>query len=293
MKKIHFIVNPIAGKGSSKIDEAFLSNYFEKDLYTIRVKKSQFKKHSIALTRESIEEGAEIIIACGGDGTINEVASCLIGTAVTLGIIPLGSGNGLASNLKIPRNIKAAISIIKKMHADKIDVGRVNSSYFFSNVGFGFDAAVIRNYEAYGNHKLWCYLKAFMKSLANYTKNEKFEVRINEEEVIANPFLIFISNSNEMGYKMSLTPKASLQDGLLDVVIVPKIGKAKILLLGVLILFKRIELLKEVKCFKTREMILMKKQGTIFDSQIDGESEKIIEPKVNIKIQHNALRILA
>lgn len=283
----------MAGKDSSKVDEVFLLNYFEKDQYTIRVKKSQFKKHAIALAIESIEEGAEIIVACGGDGTINEVASCLIGTSVALGIIPLGSGNGLASHLKIPRNIEAAIGIIKKMETDKIDAGCVNFNYFFSNVGFGFDAAVIRNYEAYGNHKLWCYVKALIKSLINYTKKEKFEIRINEEEVITNPFLIFISNSNEMGYKMSLTPKASLQDGLLDVVVVPKINIAKMILLGGLILFRRIELLKEVKCYQTKEMILMRKQGTIFDTQIDGESVKIIEPKVDIRIQHNALTILA
>jgi diacylglycerol kinase (ATP) len=128
---IHFIINPIAGSGNHKIDQTFLESFFNKDEYYITTKYSTYKTHTRELTKISIKEKADIIVACGGDGTINEVASCIIGTPILLGIIPLGSGNGLASNLKIPKNLAKAISIIKSRNVRIIDIGRIKRKIFF------------------------------------------------------------------------------------------------------------------------------------------------------------------
>ena len=106
---IHFIVNPIAGSGKNKIHLDLLHQFFEPENYKVTIKYSEYKRHSTLLTQDSIKEGATIIVACGGDGTINEVASCLVNTNIVLGIMAMGSGNGLASNLKIPKNIKKII----------------------------------------------------------------------------------------------------------------------------------------------------------------------------------------
>jgi len=124
LKHIHFIVNPISGKGKHAISTEFLSQYFDIEKHTVTIKLSEYKKHAIQLTQESINENATIIVACGGDGTINEVASCLVNTNIILGIIPVGSGNGLASNLKISKNIEHAIHKIINHHVEKIDVGK-------------------------------------------------------------------------------------------------------------------------------------------------------------------------
>ena len=93
MKNVHFIVNPIAGKGDSTINEVLLSQYFEAKHFDLCLKISNYPGHATELTKASLHEGAHIIVACGGDGTINEVASCLVGTDIPLGIIPFGSGN--------------------------------------------------------------------------------------------------------------------------------------------------------------------------------------------------------
>ena len=114
MKTIHFIVNPIAGKGKAIISEQYLSKYFRKREFSIAVKYTEYKGHAKLLTEQSIVQKVDIIVACGGDGTINEIASCLVLTNIALGIIPIGSGNGLARNLKISTNIEKAIGIIKK-----------------------------------------------------------------------------------------------------------------------------------------------------------------------------------
>ncbi len=293
MINIHFIVNPIAGSGKHSFSEVFLHGYFEKSNYHITLKLSTYKGHAIDLTKESINQKADIVVACGGDGTINEVASTLVETNIPLGIIPVGSGNGLASNLGIPRNIKKAIAIIKKNTQTRIDVGCVNDRYFFSNTGFGFSASVIENYENSQKRTIYHYLKATLKAFKAFSNRKESAIEIEGVGTFVNPFLIFISNSNELGYKVSLTPKASLQDGELDVMIVTKISKFKMLVFGVLMLFKKPELLKEVTCFQTKNIVLVRKQGTIFESQADGELLKIKEESVSISVKEKAIVVIS
>jgi YegS/Rv2252/BmrU family lipid kinase len=290
---IHFIVNPIAGSGDNKINIKYLQKYFSNDNYVLAVKHSTYKRHALELTQESIKEKANIIVACGGDGTINEVASCIIDTPIILGIIPLGSGNGLASNLKISKNIQKAISIIKKQDVKKIDVGSLNKFYFFSNTGVGFDAHVIKNYEESNNRKLLSYVKAVFKSFKNIKENHAIDVTINEESFTINPFMIFVSNSNELGYKVSLTPKASLEDGLLDVIIVSKLNVFKIVLFSLLMIFKKHHLLKEVKSFQTKNMVLSQKDTNHFKMQIDGEFRLLETNEVNISILEKKLNVIS
>lgn len=292
MIDIHFIVNPIAGSGHHSFSETFLQDYFEVDEYNITIKSSGYQGHAIDLTKESIHQQAHVIVACGGDGTINEVASTLVGTAISLGIVPIGSGNGLASNLHIPKNIKKALYIIKNNKCTTIDVGCVDQRYFFSNTGFGFTANVIENYEASQKRTLLSYLKASLKSFQHYYKKEEMVISIDDNIDIVNPFLIFISNSNVMGYNMSLTPKASLTDGLLDVIIVPKISRMKMLFFGSCMLIKRPGLLKEVKCYQTSKLKLSRKQGAFFESQIDGELSKIEDTILSISIKKESLNVL-
>lgn len=289
---MHFIVNPIAGKGKTVISHSFLSEYFEKAYYVILVKETTHKAHAIQLTKESIVEGADVIVACGGDGTINEVASQLVNHSIALGIIPIGSGNGLASNLNISKNITEAILTIRSQNIIKIDVGSINEHYFFSNTGFGFDASVIKNYEESKRRSLLTYIKASLKSFKNYHNQQDVVIEIDQTRQIVNPFLIFISNSNVMGYTMSLTPKASLQDGLLDVVIVPQLPKWKMLIFGLFMLFKKPELFKEVHCYQTKSIHLFWKKGTSFQSQIDGEFLPISSRSVSIALRESSLLVI-
>lgn len=293
MINIHFIINPIAGSGKNKPSEAFLRNFFTEDTYSVTVKFSEYKKHAKILTSESVKEGAEIIVACGGDGTINEVASALVGSNIPLGIIPIGSGNGLASNLKIPKRMGEAIRVILNNKTVSIDVGCVNDYYFFSNTGFGFDAHVIKHYEAAERRSLLTYVKASLKSFREYSRQEEIVIEIDGMKQLVNPFLIFISNSNVMGYRMSLTPKASLQDGLLDLVLVPKLPKWKMLIFGLLMLVKKPEILKEVHCFQTKNLHLLQIKGLHFQSQIDGELVIIPSPLVTIKLKESSLKVIA
>jgi len=291
--QIHFIINPIAGSGNHNISKKVLQPFFDKNDYEIIVKFSVYKNHTTKLTQESIEQKAQIIVACGGDGTVNEVASCIIGTPIILGIIPLGSGNGLASNLKIPKKIHKAIAVIKRQEVKKIDAGSLNDRFFFSNTGVGFDAHVIKHYEESNNRKLFSYVAAVFKSFKNINDTRELEVKINDQTFKVKPFMVFISNSNELGYKVSLTPKASLEDGLLDIIIVSRLNPFKIVLFSFLMLFKRHHLIREVKSFQSKSMELSRENFNQFKMQIDGEYRLIESNTINISISEKALNVFA
>ncbi|MEZ4811261.1 MAG: diacylglycerol kinase family lipid kinase [Allomuricauda sp.] len=292
-KNIHFIINPSAGKGKSPLTPEFLEQFFVRSLTQVTVKYSNYKKHAIELTKESIAQGADILVACGGDGTINEVASSLVGTSIPLGIVPIGSGNGLASNLGISKNLRKALTLLRNPHTTQIDVGCINGKYFFSNTGLGFDAKVIKNYESSHRRTLLGYLQACAMSFKKHDSIRNIAIKINDQDIRTDIFMVFVSNSNEMGYKLSLTPKASLQDGFLDALVISKIGRLKMLWLGILLLMNRPYLLKEAKSFRAQKIELFKDGKEILDSQVDGELFSVGNRHISIGVMAHALNVIA
>ncbi len=290
--RIHFVINPISGSGKNGFLVNYIEHEFNDNKYELSIDTTNYKGHAAFLVKKAIKEQTDIVVACGGDGTINEVASCLVGTNIPLGIIPLGSGNGLASNLNISKKIEKALSTIKNGIVTKIDVGQINSTYFFSNTGFGFDSDVIYNYEKISKRSLSSYIRATYTSFKNYSAYEPVYIAINGEKQIVSPFMVFISNSNEMGYNMSLTPKASLSDGLLDIVIIPKIKKHKVFYLLFLFLIKRIDLLKGIKRITAKKISISKGSGTFFKLQKDGEFYTENGDTISISINNKILNVI-
>jgi diacylglycerol kinase (ATP) len=291
MTYIHFIINPISGSGKHKLDSSSIREHFPATEFKIETAYTQHKTHAIALTKAAIQQKPDYIIACGGDGTINEVASSLVGTSIILGIIPVGSGNGLASNLNIPRDFKKAIAIIKKGKTTAIDVGKVNQQYFFSNMGIGIDALIIKKYEDSGNRTLSAYIKAALSSSFEY-KAQRTVLSYENQTVEVNPFMLFISNSNEMGYNMSLTPKASLSDGVLDMVIIPELSFFEKLLLGFHVVSHSIEKFKKAKHSLIRELHIELPLNKGIDAQLDGEQHRLETNSIQISILPKSLQIL-
>lgn len=293
MNKLHFIVNPIAGKGQSVLDEAFLTKHFTDGNNQIAVSVSEYPGHATLLAKEALEAGADTIVACGGDGTINEVASCLVHSDAKLGIVPLGSGNGLAESLKIPRNVPKALQVIKTQSEKKIDVATVNGKPFFSNMGIGFDAQVISYYNASGHRRIWAYFKAFFKSLRTFKNEGEMQVELDGKKFRTQPFLFFVSNSKIMGYDISLTRMASLQDGILDVVVIDAMGRLHILFMGLLVLLHLNKYLKRIHYYKTKRLrILFKDKANTHLMQADGELHQLQTREMVVGVEQGALRVL-
>lgn len=291
MKYIHFIINPISGDGKHNLSRTVLEKYFSEKEYKIAVDYSNHKHHAIMLTNNAVAKSPDYIVVCGGDGTINEVASCLVNTQIKLGIIPIGSGNGLASNLKIPKLLEDATQVIKNGKTQFIDIGKVNQHYFFSNMGIGIDALIIKKYDSYKKRTLTAYIKASLQASLQY-KPIKAILSFNNQIINSIAFMLFISNSNEMGYGMSLTPNASLIDGKLNLVLIPKISLIDQIKLGHHVISKKSEVFKMAQHSLIEYIAIELPEKIFIDIQLDGEYHNLKTNKINVSVIKNGLEIV-
>ena len=174
-----------------------------------------------------VDKNITDVIIIGGDGTVNQVTSALKHCNVNFGIIPIGSGNGLARAAHIPMKTKAALALIFNGQAKYIDAFMVNNHYSCMLSGIGFDAQVAHDFSTKATRGLLTYTQ---QSIFNFFKAQpyQFEIIINEFKFFSEAFFISIANSNQFGNNFTIAPKASLNDGLLDIVIVQKMNKAKL-----------------------------------------------------------------
>ncbi len=159
-ENILFIVNPISGRGVLKNLEKKINKSLNKKRFNAIIEHTQQAKHATILANEYLQKGVKKIVAVGGDGTVNEVASALMHTDTTLGIIPVGSGNGFARHLRIPFDVDKAIKVINKEKIALIDAGEVNQQPFFCTAGVGFDAQVGNSFAQGTKRGFTNYVKA-------------------------------------------------------------------------------------------------------------------------------------
>ena len=212
--KVFFIVKPIRNYALKQLYHS-IETTFDKKKDSIHILKTSKKEHAIDLTQKAINEKPDVVVACGGDGTVNEVARGLVKTEIPIAVVPVGSGNGIARHFKIPSVISDAIQLIKKKKIAKMDVGVVNGHYFFGNMGCALESHFIRIYNKNGSHGIWAYMIAFFNSIISF-KYQKILIEYQKEIKQISPFVFLVSNTNQQGYNFSLTPKALSDDGQLD-----------------------------------------------------------------------------
>ncbi|HAW53299.1 MAG TPA: hypothetical protein DCX54_13380 [Flavobacteriales bacterium] len=213
--KIAFIVNPISGKGKALhmvplIEKAF---GFSHDL---RINITKGVGDGSVMAGQAIKEGFQIVIAVGGDGTVNEVGTALVGTDAILGIIPVGSGNGLARHLKIPLNPSKAIEVLKAFHVTRIDTGYMNDRVFLNAAGVGLDAEVSRIFSTSATRGWMRYVKIVMRLSI---KQREFDARLhlNENSEDVRITMLTVANSAQYGNNAKIAPMADICDGKLDI----------------------------------------------------------------------------
>ena len=212
--KVFFIVKPISNYALKQLYHS-IETTFDKKKDSIHILKTSKKEHAIDLTQKAINEKPDVVVACGGDGTVNEVARELVKTEIPIAVVPVGSGNGIARHFKIPSRISNSIQLIKKKKIAKMDVGVVNGHYFFGNMGCALESHFIRIYNKNGSHGLWADMIAFFNAIISF-KYQKILIEYQKEIKQISPFVFLVSNTNQQGYNFSLTPKALSDDGQLD-----------------------------------------------------------------------------
>lgn len=218
-KKLLFIINPISGGKDKGGFEQEVKPYLEHQLFDAEYVFTKKPNHAAELAAEAIGANFDIVVAVGGDGTINEVAKTLVNTPIILGIIPEGSGNGLARFLGIPSTIKDAIKILNKFQVKRIDSGSIAGHYFFNMAGIGFDAVVSNRFDKESIRGPLGYMKTVFSEISGY-KSQVYDFDIDGKKFKREAFMVSLANSPQYGNNAFVSPSASVCDGLLDVCIV-------------------------------------------------------------------------
>lgn len=276
-----FIVNPISGKGRKDRIVSFLLKEGCKVAFT------EYAGHAEIIAREASES---VIVAVGGDGTVNEVARGVLGTDKTLGIIPCGSGDGLALHLGVSRLYKKAYETIIKGNTTLIDTCQINGRPFFSVCGVGFDATVSENFALSGKRGMANYIRVGLKTWAKY-RPEKYSINIDGKEWKNEAALITVGNANQWGNGAKITPLADISDGMLDVTVVDMFNGIEIPTLGLLLMTGKIDASHRVHCYRGRHITISRSfngpahadgdwfnAGTDLDIRILPKSLKVIVP---------------
>lgn len=219
-KRILFIINPISGGRNKEAISHLIQTHLDSDLFDYEILKTDYVGHAAELAKDFKNE-KDIIIAVGGDGTINEIAQELKDSSCCLGIIPQGSGNGLARHLGISINPGKAIKAINNSQEDCIDTAELNGHFFVSIAGIGFDSLIAEMF-AHSKHRGFVgYASLSTKEFFKY-KEQSYKMVIDGQHIERDAFLIALANSNQFGYDTKISPLADIQDGLLDVCILNK-----------------------------------------------------------------------
>lgn len=215
--RILFIINPISGgKRKAKIP-GLIETHLDKTKFDPHFAFTAYVGHAAVIASEATD--FEVIIAVGGDGTINEIGSAIVHTEKILGIIPFGSGNGLARFLKIPMDPKRAILLINQFQMRRIDSARLNDRYFFNMAGLGFDAHISAVFAGNKRRGLKSYIELGLKEMISY-RPQSYQISIDGKTYSRNAMMVSVANSSQYGNNVYISPKSSLTDGLLDICIV-------------------------------------------------------------------------
>ena len=287
--KIHFIIKISNSKIAKRIKEQVRIK-FDENKYQVKISESSFKGETKTLARQAVLNKTDLIVASGGDGTINEIINEIKEKEFKIAIVPIGSGNGIARHFNIPLDISKSLDLILRHNYTYVDIGKVNESVFLGNVAFGIGADFIKNYHKIKNKGLVGYFLAFIKTIFSI-KEKQFIIDIDGERITSSPLILIVSNTNQQGYNFTVTPQAKTDDGMLDMLIVENISYFK----NIINIFKIILGLNfspGESIYKKIENLNITLQKPIKNIQIDGENLNVNRGVYKIKSVKKTLQLI-
>lgn len=287
MKNIAFIVNPTAGTKTKNRVAKLIRELLDPQQFAPTVVVTEYAGHATQLAGQFAMQEYYAVVAVGGDGTINEVASGLIGTNTALGIVPNGSGNGFARHLDISTRMNRAIEMLNSSEPIFVDYGLVNEKPFFSTCGVGFDAVVAEKFSD-SERGLKGYVQSIFKDLFQY-KPENYHLQGEGIDQTTTAFLINFANAGQWGYDAYIAPKASIQDGWLDVAIVSKFPMVIAPGLALSLFTKNIDDMLHMNTLRTKELTLTRESEGV--AHIDG-TPITMPAELHVRIVEDGLKVL-
>jgi diacylglycerol kinase (ATP) len=286
-KTAGIIINPISGgKDKKPVLEIIRKNFPKHIDYEIIVWERPDQISSII--QKVRDRNYDIVVAAGGDGTVNVVAQNLINTNKQLAIIPLGSGNGLARHLKIPLDTKKAVEFIGSSISNTIDACNVNGNYFFCASGMGYDALVAHSFATSKQRGLWTYLKLSLVNFFGY-QPQHYKITVDGMQVETMAFIVSVANASQYGNDAFIAPQAIINDGMMDVVVIKPVPLYLFPVLGIKMFNKTLNTSKHVATYKGKNITVERK--TSAPVHYDGEPA-LMDAVVNYNILQNAVKVI-
>ncbi|MDD2961399.1 MAG: diacylglycerol kinase family lipid kinase [Muribaculaceae bacterium] len=285
--KILAIINPISGTSNKEYIPETIAKTIDSAQFDTRIRFTQRPGHATELAQQAINENFDGVIAVGGDGTINEVAAAIIDSKVALGIIPCGSGNGLARHLNIPLDPEKALEIVNDNYIESFDYCTANNRPFFCTCGIGFDAHISAKFA---ESKKRGPLTYFKKTLAEYLKyrSQEYTIETGDKVITEKAFVIACGNASQYGNNAFITPQANMQDGLIDVTVIHPFTPLDTAMIGILLFTKHIDQDTNIHSFRTNDLTIHRNKHGVM--HLDGEPI-VMDADVHIKCIHNGLNI--
>ena len=286
-KCLMLIINPISGTGAKTGLPQLVIDRLSPLGYKIDTRYTTCRGDATRLAREAVTLGYKGVLAAGGDGTINETASALCNTEVALGIIPAGSGNGLARHIGIPIDPELSLDVLAEDTIISVDYGSVNGRPFFCTMGVGFDAAVSHRFAKQHRRGKLMYVKSAIDEYATY-RPETYSISANGRVIVQQAFIIAVANASQYGNNAYIAPDASITDGLLDVTIVHAGNPLETTRMGIDMMTGYLNKNMLVESFRAPAVAIYRQKAG--PAHIDGEPVELDEI-LDVKCHRHALNV--
>ena len=262
-KKAVFIINLISGTSDKAAIPGLIDQYLDKTQFEYEIAVTQYAGHASEIAAKAKDDGVDVVVAIGGDGTVNEVARAIVHSSTALGIIPCGSGNGLARHLLLPLNVRKAIEVINRCEIRQLDYGIINDYPFFCTCGMGFDAFVSMKFAEAGKRGPITYVENVLREGLKY-KPEAYTIEDESGTLQYKAFLISCANASQYGNNAYIAPQASMSDGLMDVIIMEPFDVFEAPQISIEMFSKTLDKNSKIKTFRTRHLHIRRdKPGVI------------------------------
>ncbi len=287
IKRMMVIVNPISGTRSKEGVGPMICKELRRLGYVVELRNTTAGGDAMKWAREAADKNFYGVVVCGGDGTVNEAASGLVGSRTALAIVPMGSGNGLARHLQVPLNLKGALKVIEEDRILDCDYGTANAKPFFCTFGVGIDAIVTEKFNKLPKRGLKQYVLSLLDEFPTY-RGEEYKILINGHILTDKALLIAVCNASQYGNNAYIAPEASIKDGLLDVTIIHTGNMINRALVGLDVLVGLIGKTAKSTTIRTSDVtIIRKKTGPV---HLDGEPDTMPE-RIDVSCHPGHLRL--
>ena len=261
--KVLFIINPKSGVSKKESLPEIIDNCIDKKLFNYQIVNTEYAGHATKLAQQAVKDNFTIVVAVGGDGTVNEVGKALINTNTAMGIIPAGSGNGLARHLDIPVNVKRSLQILNQACIHDLDYGMINDMPFFCTCGMGFDAFISMKFAEAGKRGPITYMQKVLEEGLSY-EPETYVIEDEDGTHRYKAFLVSAANASQYGNNAYIAPQASMSDGLLDIIIMEPFDLIEAPQVAIELFNKTLDKNLKIKTFRAKHIhIRRKKEGVI------------------------------